>query len=64
MKTPMQELIETLELSKLMYGRDTVKVDAVIQLAKQIQSKREMKEEIHPDSSYGQWMKRFNKEER
>lgn len=20
------------------------------------------KEEIHPDSSYGQWMKRFNKE--
>jgi hypothetical protein len=33
-------------------------------LAKQIQSKREMKEEIHPDSSYGQWMKRFNKEER
>jgi len=22
------------------------------------------KEEIHPDSSYGQWMKRFNKEER
>lgn len=22
------------------------------------------KEEIHPDSSYGQWMKIFNKEER
>ena len=22
------------------------------------------KEEIHPDSSYGQWMKRFNNEEK
>jgi len=39
MKTPMQELIETLELSKWMHGSDTVKIDAVIQLAKQIQSK-------------------------
>jgi len=39
MKTPMQELIETLELSKWMYGSDTVKIDAVIQLAKQMQSK-------------------------
>ena len=35
----MQELIETLELSKWMHGSDTVKIDAVIQLAKQIQSK-------------------------
>tara|TARA_R110000822_G_scaffold76218_5_gene183207 strand:+ start:427 stop:540 length:114 start_codon:yes stop_codon:yes gene_type:complete len=35
----MQELIETLELSKWMYGSDTVKIDAVIQLAKQMQSK-------------------------
>tara|TARA_R110001632_G_scaffold232859_1_gene374937 strand:- start:1770 stop:1895 length:126 start_codon:yes stop_codon:yes gene_type:complete len=39
MKKPMQELIETLELSRWMYGRDTVKIDAVIYLAKQIQSK-------------------------
>ncbi len=39
MKTPIQEFIETLEISKWMYGSNTVKIDAVIQLAKQIQSK-------------------------
>ena len=60
MKTPMQELIETLELSKWMHGSDTIKIDAVIQVAKEIQSKE--KEEIHPDSAYGQWMKRMNGE--
>lgn len=26
--------------------------------------KEKYKEEIHPDSAYGQWMKRFNKEEK
>ena len=56
----MQELIETLELSKWMHGSDTIKIDAVIQVAKEIQSKD--KEEIHPDSAYGQWMKRMNGE--
>ena len=38
MKTPIQELIETLELSKW-HGSYTMKIDAVIQLAKQIQYK-------------------------
>ena len=66
MKTPMQELIEWLD-SKI----ESEPLDLFREPLEQVREKAESlldkeketsntKEEIHPDSAYGQWMKRFN----
>jgi hypothetical protein len=34
MKTKIEKLVETLEMAKSIYGRDTVKIDTVIEFCK------------------------------
>jgi len=49
-------VIETLPLkAKVMLGR-------LLDQVHEIEEAANNKEEIHPDSAYGQWMKRFNNE--
>ena len=62
MKTPLQEILKLESDLTRMFDSDERVAMALLEHIRN--NKKEMlekeKEEIHPDSAYGQWMKRFN----
>ena len=66
MKTPLQEILKLESDLTHMFDSDQRVAMALLEHIRN--NKKEMlekdKEEIHPDSAYGQWMKRFNPEDK